>query len=54
MVLDPAGEWLAFQRLQPPAEIGAPSNPPEIWLYNLGDGKLARLVTDAFLPQWLP
>ncbi len=46
----PDGEVLAFVR----TDQGVIAAPPEIWLYTLADGALARAALNAYAPQWLP
>ncbi|GAB4575567.1 MAG: hypothetical protein Kow0077_27680 [Anaerolineae bacterium] len=52
--LDPAGEQLVIQRLPAPGDPSATPAPPELWIYDLASGELTQLVTDGFVPAWLP
>ena len=44
------GEQLAFVRF----DVGAPTNPPELWLVNADGSEPLELVVGGYAPQWVP
>ncbi len=47
---DPAGEWLAFQRLQ----LESSQSKPQVMVWQRASGSSIVLAEDAARPQWLP
>jgi len=46
----PDGEQIAYSRFNQ----NAPTEPPEIWLKDLGSGAEAQLVIGGYAPKWIP
>ena len=52
----PTGEQLVIERVP---ELDANNQPdmnalPEIWTYDLASGTLTQVITNGYLPRWVP